>query len=171
MPSESRATDIRQVPLADAKRAAASLAEYFTDDVVARYYLQISDYNRPLKPNEEKLNLWIYEYLTAAHCCNGLVVSAGPSHDCVGLWLPPDSDWNWKTYWKSGMWLLELFGGRYDQYHGTESFYRLDINRCGNEAALSEAMVCNKSDGIWACIGMYIFSSDCCHFILYTLSG
>jgi hypothetical protein len=107
-----RSVDAREVPFAEAKNAAASLAGCFADDLVARYYLQISDCNRPLKPREEKLNLRIYECLTAAHCYNGLVISAGPCHDSVSLWLPPDSDWNWKTYWRSGLWLLWLRLGR-----------------------------------------------------------
>jgi hypothetical protein len=113
MSSESKSNNAREVPFAEAKRAAASLAECFTDDTVARYYLQISDCNRPLKPREEKLNLRIYECLTAAHCCSGLVISAGPCYDSVSLWLPPaSSDWNWKTYWRSGLWLLWLQLGR-----------------------------------------------------------
>jgi hypothetical protein len=112
MYSESTNIDAREVPFSDAKQAALSLAECFTDDVVARYYLQISDCDRPLTPKEKRLNLRIYECLTAAHCIKGLVVSAGPSHDSVGLWLPPDSDWNLKTYWKSKMWLLWLKLGR-----------------------------------------------------------
>lgn len=112
MSPKSKFNDAHKVQSAEAKGAAASLAECFADDVVARYYLQISNYNRPLKPTEEKLNLRIYECLTAAHCCNGLVISAGPSHESVGLWLPPNSDWNWKTYWKSGLWLLWLRLGK-----------------------------------------------------------
>lgn len=112
MHSESTYSDGHEVPFSDAKQAAASLAECFLDDVVARYYLQVSDCDRPLKPKEKRLNLLIYECLTAAHCIKGLVISAGPCHDSVGLWLPPNSDWNWKTYWKSGMWLLWLRLGR-----------------------------------------------------------
>lgn len=112
MASESKNNDTREVPFTEAKKAAASLAECFIDDIVARYYLQVSDCSRPLKASEEKLNLRIYECLTAAHSCSGLVISAGPCHDSVGLWLPPDSDWNWKTYWRSGLWLLWLRLGR-----------------------------------------------------------
>jgi len=108
MPSESKSSNAREVPFAEAKKAAATLAECFVDDVVARYYLQISGCTSPLNSREEKLNLRIYECLTAAHCCDGLVISAGPCHDSVGLWLLPDSDWNWKTYWRSGIWLLWL---------------------------------------------------------------
>ncbi|KAF7591134.1 hypothetical protein BBP40_001908 [Aspergillus hancockii] len=112
MPSERHRIVARKVPFAEAKSAASSLAECFVDDLVARYYLQVSDCNRPLTPSEEKLNLRIYECLTAAHCHTGLVISAGPCHDSVGLWLPPGSDWNWKTYWRSGLWLLWLRLGR-----------------------------------------------------------
>lgn len=114
MPSESKSesNNVREVPFAEAKKAAASLAECFADDKMARYFLQVSDCNRPLTPQEEKLNLRIYECVTAAHCFNGLVISAGPFYDSVSLWLPPGSDWNWKTYWRSGLWLLWLQLGR-----------------------------------------------------------
>ena len=103
-----KTNDAFLVSLADSKRAAASLAESFTDDKVARYYLQISDCHRQLQAKEEKLNLRIYECLTAAHCCAGLIIAAGPCYDSVSLWLPPDSIWTWKTYWRSKMWLLYL---------------------------------------------------------------
>lgn len=112
VPPKIEGDGAREVTFAEAKKAASSLAECFVDDLVARYYLQISDCHRPLKPREEKLNLRIYECLTAAHCHNGLVVSAGPNHDSIGLWLPPGSDWNWRTYWSSGLWLLWLQFGR-----------------------------------------------------------
>lgn len=112
MSSENNIDFVRRVPFAEAKEAAASLAECFIDDTVARYYLQISDSERSLKPREAKLNLRIYECLTLAHCYSGLVVSAGLYHESVGLWLPPDSDWTWKTYWRSRMWLLWLRLGR-----------------------------------------------------------
>ncbi|KAE8395615.1 hypothetical protein BDV23DRAFT_178661 [Aspergillus alliaceus] len=112
MSSESHDIMARAVPFTEAKNAATSLAECFADDRVARYYLQVSDCNRPLTPKEEKLNLRIYECLTAAHCHDGLVVSAGPGYDSVGLWLPPGSDWTWKTYWRSRLWLLWLRLGR-----------------------------------------------------------
>ncbi|TVY85466.1 putative N-acetyltransferase [Lachnellula suecica] len=115
IPPESEGSDAgaRQIPLAEANKAASSLAECFSDDDVARYYLQVSDSTRPLTASEASLNYQIYEALTIAHCCSGLVISAGPSHDCVSLWLPPNSsDWTWKTYWKSGLWLLWLRLGK-----------------------------------------------------------
>lgn len=113
MPSEDLTSNAHEVLFSDVKQAAASLAECFADDVVARYYLQVPECDHPLKPKEKKLNLLIYESLTAAHCVNGLVISAGPHYDSVGLWLPPgSSDWDWKTYWKSRMWLVWLKLGR-----------------------------------------------------------
>lgn len=111
--SASECAEAREVPFAQAKRAGASLAECFSDDEVARYYLQVSDCGRPLTATEAKLNLCIYECLTAAHCYSSLAISAGPHHDSVSLWLPPgSSDWSWKTYWKSNLWLLWLRLGR-----------------------------------------------------------
>ncbi|KAG9240682.1 hypothetical protein BJ878DRAFT_545993 [Calycina marina] len=98
----------RKIPLTEAKKAAASLAESFADDVIARYYLQLSDSIRPLNASQAKLNLRVYECLTTAHCYKGLVIVAGPSYEAVGLWLPPGSAWNWRTYWRSGMWSLWL---------------------------------------------------------------
>jgi hypothetical protein len=59
MPSESKSesNSVCKVPFAEARKAAASLAECFADDKMACYFLQISDYNRLLTPREEKLNL------------------------------------------------------------------------------------------------------------------
>jgi hypothetical protein len=59
MPSESKSesNNAGEVLFAEAKKAAASLTECLTDDKIARYFLQISDYNRPLTLLEEKLNL------------------------------------------------------------------------------------------------------------------
>jgi hypothetical protein len=94
------------VALSESQEAAASFAECFSRDSVTRYYLQISDCKRALQLSEKNLNLLIYECLTAAHCCNGLVIAAGPSYHAGGLWLQPNSNWNWKTYCKSRMWLL-----------------------------------------------------------------
>ncbi|OOQ86233.1 putative n-acetyltransferase-like protein [Penicillium brasilianum] len=112
MVSESWNVVAREITFAEAKRAASSLADCFANDRVARYYLQVSDCNLPLTPKKAELNLRIYECLTAAHCDTGLVVSAGPCYDSVGLWLPPGSDWNWRTYWRSGLWRLWLRLGR-----------------------------------------------------------
>lgn len=85
MSPEGANASAREVPFAAAKKAAASLAECFSDDEVARYYLQVSDCARPLTAREAKLNLRIYECLAIAHCCSGLVISAGPCLDCVSL--------------------------------------------------------------------------------------
>jgi len=110
---ETQSADAREVPFTEAKRAGASLAECFSNDEVARYYLQVTECERPLTAHEAKLNLRIYECLTAAHCYSGLVISAGPGLDCVSLWMPPStSDWSWKIYWKSELWLLWLRLGR-----------------------------------------------------------
>lgn len=112
IPSESNLTCVRKILFAEVKEAAASLAECFTNDRVAHYYLQISDSDRPLNPREAILYLRSYECLTAAHCHSGLMISAGRSHESVGRWLPPGCDCTWRTYWRSRMCSLWLWLGR-----------------------------------------------------------
>lgn len=102
----SSSGSVLQVSLSDYRLAAASLADTFKDDEVARYYLQLPDCDKSLGAKAQRLHLSIYECLTAAHCCAGLVTAAGPNFDAVALWLPPMTPWTWKTYWKSKMWIL-----------------------------------------------------------------
>ena len=79
-------TNVRVLGLNDYKEAALSLAEAFAYDDVSRYFIDTPD--RPDWTKEQKwdLHVKIMEYITYAHLLRGLVVSAGPSHDCVALW-------------------------------------------------------------------------------------
>lgn len=129
---------VRQVPFAEAKLAARAMAESFVADEVARYFLLVPDCDQKLTPKEEKLNLQVYECLTAAHCLSGLVFATGPQYDSVALWLPPGSMWNWKTYWKSGMWWLGLrlgCEGRRRFFGSWDSFEDAMVRAMGERAS------------------------------------
>ena len=77
---------VRILALKDYKQAALSLAEAFRDDEVSKYFVDVPD--RPDWTEEQKwdLHVKIMEYITYAHLLKGLVVTAGPDHDCVALW-------------------------------------------------------------------------------------
>ena len=71
------------VDLKNSKVAAASLAEAFKDDEVARYFL--TDAHRTSEQTW-KLHTKILEYTVKAHCRKGLVLSIGENHEGVALW-------------------------------------------------------------------------------------
>jgi ribosomal protein S18 acetylase RimI-like enzyme len=100
---------IRIVDPSEYKEAAASLAEAFRDDYVVRYAIDTPD--RLHWTEEERFNLHrqAFEYITYAHCLNGLVTTIGENYGCVALWMPPGNNMDdWFTIFRSGMWRLKF---------------------------------------------------------------
>jgi ribosomal protein S18 acetylase RimI-like enzyme len=100
---------IRIVDPSEYKEAAASLAEAFRDDHVVRYAIDTPD--RVHWTEEERFNLHrqAFEYITYAHCLNGLVTTIGENYGCVALWMPPGKNMDdWFTIFRSGMWRLKF---------------------------------------------------------------
>src|SRR5438045_5564156 len=91
---------IRTVSPSEYKEAAASLAEAFREDHVVRYAIDTPD--RSHWTEEERFNLHrqAFEYITYAHCLNGLVTTVGEEYGCVALW---------RHQWKDMDDLLYLF--------------------------------------------------------------
>lgn len=78
--------EARVLGLADYKGAALSIAEAFAEDEVSMYFLNTPDRENWTKEQKWELHTRIMEYITYAHLLKGMVVSAGPNYDCVGLW-------------------------------------------------------------------------------------
>ena len=100
---------IRIVEPSKYKEAAASLAEAFREDHAVRYAIDTPD--RAHWTEEERFNLHrqAFEYITYAHCLNGLVTTIGESYGCVALWMPPGKNMDdWFTIFRSGMWRLKF---------------------------------------------------------------
>jgi hypothetical protein len=79
-------SNVRVLQLHEWKEAAASLAEAFAEDHSSMYFLDTPDRAHWTKQQKWALHVRIMEYITYAHLLKGLVVSAGPSYDCVALW-------------------------------------------------------------------------------------
>lgn len=77
---------VRVLGLHEYKAAALSIAEAFKDDEVSRYFVDTPDRTNWTEQQKWDLHVKIMEYITYAHLLKGLVVSAGPDYDCVGLW-------------------------------------------------------------------------------------
>jgi ribosomal protein S18 acetylase RimI-like enzyme len=100
---------IRIVDPSEYKEAAASLAEAFRNDHAVRYAIDTPD--RAHWTEEERFNLHrqAFEYITYAHCLNGLVTTIGENYGCVALWMPPGKNMDdWFTIFRSGMWRLKF---------------------------------------------------------------
>ena len=78
--------NVRVLGLDEYKEAALSIAEAFQDDEVSMYFINTPDREAWSKKQKWDLHASIMEYITYAHLLKGLVVSAGPNYDCVGLW-------------------------------------------------------------------------------------
>ena len=78
--------EVRILTLADYKEAALSLAEAFKEDHSSKYFTHTPDRAHWTEQQRWDLHLKVMEYITYAHLLKGLVVSAGPNYDCVGLW-------------------------------------------------------------------------------------
>ncbi|EXJ84199.1 hypothetical protein A1O3_04866 [Capronia epimyces CBS 606.96] len=98
---------VRIVAPHEYKEAAACLAEAFRHDQIVRYAIDTPD--RMHLSEEERFDLHraAMEYVTYAHCLQGLVLTAGDNYGCVALWLPPGKNIDdWFTMLRSGLWRL-----------------------------------------------------------------
>nr|POE66659.1 hypothetical protein CFP56_72082 [Quercus suber] len=77
---------VRILGLHEWKAASLSLAEAFEKDHSSLYFLDTPERAHWTRQQKWDLHLKIMEYITYAHLLKGLVVSAGPDYDCVGLW-------------------------------------------------------------------------------------
>ncbi|KAF2772737.1 hypothetical protein EJ03DRAFT_324292 [Teratosphaeria nubilosa] len=99
--------NVRVLGLHEWKNAAASLAESFWEDHSSRYFIDTPDRADWTEEQKWSLHVKIMEYITYAHLLKGLVVCAGPSYDCIGLWMPPRNNMDdMLTIFRSGMWRL-----------------------------------------------------------------
>jgi len=78
--------EVRELGIEDCKAAADTLAEAFFKDDVAFYFLDTPDNGGKTREELYPLHNEILEYIVAAHCFNGLVLSIGENHEGVALW-------------------------------------------------------------------------------------
>ncbi|KAK1042022.1 hypothetical protein LTS16_009180 [Friedmanniomyces endolithicus] len=105
--SAGASSGVRILQLSEWKEAAASLAEAFADDHTCTYFLNTADTAHWTEQKKWALHVKMMEYIVYAHLLKGLVVSAGPNYDCVGLWMPPGENMDdYLTIFRSGMWRL-----------------------------------------------------------------
>ncbi|EXJ78464.1 hypothetical protein A1O1_08864 [Capronia coronata CBS 617.96] len=98
---------VRIVAPHEYKEAAACLAEAFRLDNVVRYAIDTPDQTHLSEEERFDLHRAAMEYVTYAHCLQGLVLTVGDNYDCVALWLPPGKNIDdWYTLLRSGMWRL-----------------------------------------------------------------
>lgn len=107
IPTTTNHNGVRIVAPHEYKEAAACLAEAFRFDKVVRYAIDTPDREHMTEEEKFELHKVAMEYVTYAHCLNGLVLAAGENYDCVALWLPPGKNIDdWMTIIRSGMWRL-----------------------------------------------------------------
>lgn len=88
------------------REAAACLAESFASDKIVRYCVDTPDRMHLSEEERFALHRASMEYVTYAHCLQGLVLTIG-NFDCVALWLPPGKNIDdWWTMLRSGLWRL-----------------------------------------------------------------
>jgi GNAT superfamily N-acetyltransferase len=98
---------VRIVAPHEYREAAACLAEAFRTDDVVRYAIDTPDREHLSEEERYELHRAALEYVTYAHCLQGLVLTVGDNYDCVALWLPPGKNIDdWMTILRSGMWRL-----------------------------------------------------------------
>ncbi|KAF3901502.1 hypothetical protein ABW20_dc0106134 [Dactylellina cionopaga] len=88
---------VRVVGWKECKAVARTLAEAFKDDDVSFYFLRTDDAAHRSEADLWKLHVKTCEYVVAAHCMHGLVLSIGANHEGVALWMPPGKDYD--DYW------------------------------------------------------------------------
>ncbi|KAK6332403.1 hypothetical protein TWF696_003119 [Orbilia brochopaga] len=93
----ARNHQVRVVGWKECKAVARTLAEAFKDDEVSFYWLRTEDSVHRTEAELYKLHVKICEYVVAAHCMHGLVLSIGENHEGVALWMPPGKDYD--DYW------------------------------------------------------------------------
>jgi hypothetical protein len=76
---------IRVVTATEYKQAAACLAEAFSVDDVARYFIDVPDREDWTEEEKWALHVEIIEYVTYAHILKGLVTAVG-DFEAVALW-------------------------------------------------------------------------------------
>ncbi|KIW21030.1 hypothetical protein PV08_01609 [Exophiala spinifera] len=107
IPTTRNHDGVRIVAPHEYKEAAACLAEAFRFDNIVRYAVDTPDREHMSDEERFELHRTTMEYVTYAHCLNGLVLTAGEHYDCVALWLPPGKNIDdWLTIVRSGMWRL-----------------------------------------------------------------
>ena len=105
--SSSTNSEVRIVEPHEYKEAAACLAEAFRDDKIVRYAIDTPDRTHLTEDERYQMHKQSMEYVTYAHCLNGLVLTIGDDYDCVALWLPPGKNIDdWWTILRSGLWRL-----------------------------------------------------------------
>ncbi|KIV94013.1 hypothetical protein PV10_05177 [Exophiala mesophila] len=106
MPPATLPNGVRVVAPHEYKEAAACLAESFASDKIVRYYVDTPDRMHLSEEERFALHQAAMEYVTYAHCLQGLVLTIG-DFDCVALWLPPGKNIDdWWTMLRSGLWRL-----------------------------------------------------------------
>lgn len=101
---------IRTVKASEYKAAAACLADAFSIDDVAAYFLDCPDTASWSKERKWALHVKILEAMTLAHIKCGLVHAIGNPREggtfnSVALWVPPGADMeHWWTVFKKGLW-------------------------------------------------------------------
>ncbi|EWC45361.1 hypothetical protein DRE_00760 [Drechslerella stenobrocha 248] len=85
---------VRVVGWKECKAVARTLAEAFKHDDLSFYWLRTDDSGHRTEEELYKLHLKSCEYVVAAHCMHGLVLSIGENHEGVALWMPPGRDYD-----------------------------------------------------------------------------
>jgi len=112
--------EIRLIAPHEYKAAASCLAEAFRHDSVVRYPIDTPDRMHLSEQERFELHQQAIEYVTYAHCLQGLALTIGDNYDCVALWLPPGKNIDdWLTIVRSGMWRLNFKLSR----EGKERFF------------------------------------------------
>jgi hypothetical protein len=78
--------EVRVINLNEHEQAAQCLSQAFAVDEVARYFIDTDDMALYTEEYKWKLHCDIIRYITAAHCCSGVVKTVGPNYDAVALW-------------------------------------------------------------------------------------
>jgi ribosomal protein S18 acetylase RimI-like enzyme len=107
LPTTPNKDGVRIVAPHEYKEAAACLAEAFRLDHIVRYAIDTPDRMHLSEEQRFEMHKAAMEYVTYAHCLQGLVLTVGDNFDCVALWLPPGKNIDdWYTILRSGMWRL-----------------------------------------------------------------
>ena len=76
---------VRILDISEHKEAAKSLALSFKEDHVIKYFF-FEDMTESWTQKTYGIHVKMMEYITYAHCLNGLVTTVGPNYDSVALW-------------------------------------------------------------------------------------
>ena len=99
--------EVRVVAPSQYKLAAACLADAFPKDEIVRYPIDTHDREHWSEAERFQLHQEAFEYITYAHCLQGLVTTTDENYGCVALWMPNGKNMDgWLTILRSGMWRL-----------------------------------------------------------------